>query len=54
MKPQENPNFNKKEVIIPQDVDQKIEEAVKDFESGKTHSAKEVRESLSKKYGIDL
>lgn len=54
MKPLENLNFNKKEVIRPQGVEQKLEEAIKNFESGKTYSAKEVRESLSKKYGIDL
>ena len=54
MKLLENLNFNKKEVIRPQSVEQKLEEAIKDFELGKTYSAKEVRESLSKKYGIDL
>lgn len=31
-----------------------LEEARKDFELGKTYSAKEVKEPLSKKYGIDL
>ena len=54
MKPFENLNFDKKEVIRPQSVEQKLEEAIKDFESGKTYSAKEVRDSLSKKYGIEL
>lgn len=54
MKPLENLNFNDKGVIKPQSVEQKLEEAIKDFELGKTYSAKEVRESLSKKYGIDL
>lgn len=49
MKPLENLNFNKKEVIRPQSVEQKLEEAIKDFESSKTYSAKEVREFLSKK-----
>lgn len=42
-------NLNKKEVIRYQSVEQKLEEEIKDFESGKTYSAKEVRESLSKK-----
>lgn len=45
---------NNKEVIKPQSMEQKIGEAIKDFESGKTYSAKEVKKSLSKKYGIEL
>ena len=55
MKPLENLNFNGKEVVvIPQSVEQKLEEAIKDFKSGKTYSATEVRQSLSKKYGVNL
>lgn len=52
MKLCENQIFYKKEVIRPQNVEQNLEEALKDFESSKTYSAKEVREPLSKNMGL--
>lgn len=53
MKTLENLNDNK-EVIKPQSIEQKLREAIRDFESGKTYSAKEVKKSIAKKYGIEL
>ena len=55
MKPLENISSGKKETVIhPQTIEEKLEEAEKDYEEGRTHSEEEVWKMFSKKYGFDV
>ena len=55
MKPLENVHTNDQKLNIqPQTIEQKLDEAIRDFEEGRTYSEEEVWQDLSKKYGFDL
>ena len=55
MKPLENSSSGKEEIVIPpQTIEDKLEEAEKDYEEGRTHSEETVWKMFSKKYGFDL
>lgn len=55
MEPLKNMNLNnKKTVIHPQTIEEKLEEAEKDYKEGRIYSEKEVWKMFSKKYGFDL
>ena len=55
MKPLENINsLDNKTVIRPKTIEEKLEEAEKDYEEGRTHSEEEVWNMFSKKYGFEL
>lgn len=55
MKPLENINsLNNKTVIRPKTIEEKLEEAKKDYEEGRTHSEEEVWNMFSKKYEFEL
>lgn len=47
-------NVDNKTIIRPQSIEEKLEEAEKDYEEGRVHSEDEVWAMLSKKYGFDL
>lgn len=47
-------NEDSKTIIRPQSIEEKLEEAEKDYEEGRIHSEDEVWTMLSKKYGFDL
>lgn len=47
-------NVDNKTIIRPQSIEEKLEEAEKDYEEGRVHSEDEVWTMLSKKYGFDL
>lgn len=55
MKPVKNINsVDKNNVILPQTIEDKLKEAEKDYEEGRTHTEEEVWGMLSKKYGFEL
>ena len=55
MKPLENINsLDNKTVIRPKTIEEKLEEAEKDYEEGRTHSEEEVWNMFSKKYELEL
>lgn len=54
MKPLENLNFDKKEVIHLQSVEEKLTEAENALQEGKTYAEEDVWKMFSKKYGFDL
>ena len=55
MKPLENINsLDNKTVIRPKKIEEKLEEAEKDYEEGRTHSEEEVWNMFSKKYEFEL
>ena len=43
-----------KTIIHPQTIEEKLEEAEKDYEQGRVHPEDEVWAMFSKKYGFDL
>ncbi|UTY39047.1 hypothetical protein NMU03_15940 [Allocoprobacillus halotolerans] len=55
MKPMKNINsVNKDSVIPPETIEDKLKEAEKDYEEGRTHTEEEVWGMFSKKYGFEL
>lgn len=55
MKPLENNSVNDQKLNIqPQTIEQKLDEAIHDFEAGRTYSEEEVWRNLSEKYGFNL
>lgn len=54
MKPLENLNFEKKEVVHLQSVEEKLAEAEKALKEGKTYAEEDVWKMFSKKDGFDL
>ena len=55
MKPLENINsLDNKTVIRPKTIEEKLEEAEKDYEEGRTNSEEEVWNMFSKKYEFEL
>ena len=55
VKPLENINsLDNKTVIRPKIIEEKLEEAEKDYEEGRTYSEEEVWNMFSKKYGFKL
>ncbi len=54
MKPLKNINsLDNKTIIRPKTIEEKLEEAEKDYEEGRTHSEEEVWNMFSKKYELD-
>lgn len=41
-------------VILPERIEDKLNEAEKDYEEGRTHTEDEIWEIFSKKYGFEL
>lgn len=54
MKPLEKLNFDEKEVVHLQSIEEKLTEAEKALEDGKTYAEEDVWKMFSKKYGFDL
>ena len=55
MKPIKNiESVDKNNVILPETVEDKLKEAEKDYEEGRTHTEEEVWGMFSKKYGFEL
>lgn len=54
MKPLKDLNLDKKEIVHLQSVEEKLTEAEKALEDGKTYSDENVWKMFSKKYGFDL
>ena len=50
MKPIDSDN----NVSLPKTIEDKLNEAEKDYEEGRTHTEDEIWEMLSKKYGFEL
>ena len=55
MEPLKNINsLDNKTIIRPKTIEEKLEEAEKDYEEGRTHSEEEVWNMFSKKYEFEL
>lgn len=55
MKPIKNiESVDKNNVILPETIEDKLKEAEKDYEEGRTHTEEEVWGMFSKKYGFEL
>lgn len=54
MKPLKDLNFEKKEIMHLQSIEEKLTEAEKALEDGKTYAEEDVWKMFSKKYGFDL
>lgn len=54
MKPLKELNFEKKEMVNLQSIEEKLSEAEKALEDGKTNAEEDVWKMFSKKYGFDL
>lgn len=55
MKPTKNiVSVDKNNVILPQTIKDKLEEAEKDYEEGRTHTEEKVWAMFSKKQGFEL
>lgn len=55
MKPIKNiESVDKNNVILPETIEDKLKEAEKDYEEGRTYTEEEVWGMFSKKYGFEL
>lgn len=54
MKPLKDLNFEKKEIVHLQSIEEKLAEAEKALEDGKTYAEEDVWKMFNKKYGFDL
>lgn len=55
MKPiKDTDSVKKNNVILPNTIEDKLDEAEKDYEEGRTHTEEEIWRMFSKKYGFEL
>lgn len=55
MKPiKDTDSVKKNNVILPETIEDKLNEAEKDYEEGRTHTEEEIWRMFSKKYGFEL
>ena len=54
MKPIKDIDSDNNNVSLPKTIEDKLNEAEKDYEKGRTHTEDEIWERLSKKYGFEL
>ena len=55
MKPiKDTDSVKKNNVILPKTIEDKLNEAEKDYEEGRTHTEEETWRMFSKKYGFEL
>ena len=54
MKPIKDIDSDNNNVSLPETIENKLNEAEKDYEEGRTHTGEETWGMFSKKYGFDL
>ena len=54
MKPIKDIDSDNNNVSLPKTIDDKLNEAEKDYEEGRTHTEEEIWRMFSKKYGFEL